>query len=437
MGIGCSTSPKTPQGGESETVPLVGSLKAYRYRLANGLKLIVVPEHSSPTIAYQTWFNVGSRNEQKGRTGLAHLFEHMMFKGTKTHPEGIFDRVLESAGAEGLNAFTSRDYTAYVQELPKDKLELVAKMESDRMVNLIVDEKAFKTETEVVQNERRMRVKNSPDGTLYETVFDVAFKTHPYHWPVIGYEEDLNAMGAEDARKFYGQFYAPNHATIVVVGDIDPNQVLDTVTRYYGGLNAQPEPSRAVPVEAEQKEVRRKTLKLDIQVEKLMIAYHIPEVTDADAGAIEVVRNLLSSGRSSRLHRALVETGIATSVGSFSLDDRDPSLMIIAANLQKGRKAAQAETVILKELQRVWNEPISAQEMERIRNTMSYDFFDGMSSNTDKAGLIGKYETITGRFEKALDIFQNQMKVTPEEMQRVAKKYLVPTNRSVIAGVPK
>ena len=437
LAVACDTAPKKPEGGNAETVPLVGDFKVERFRLANGLKLLVVVDRSSPTLAYQTWFDVGSREEVVGRTGLAHLFEHMMFKGTLKHPEGEFDRLLEGAGAEGLNAFTSRDYTAYIEELPKNKLELIAQVESDRMLNLIVDDKSFTTEREVVQNERRYRNENSPDGTIYQEIFDVAFKKHPYHWPVIGYEKDLIAMSAKDARDFYKAFYAPNHATIAVVGDVDPNQVLEVITRHYGALPASKNLQVPIQPEPEQKEVRRKTLKLNLQVEKLLMAYHIPAVTNPDSIPLEVLRAVLSNGRSSRLNRALVETGIASSVGSFSLDDKDPSLLMMSASLQKGRKAAQAESVILKEIERLTRELVSANELERVRNGMSYDFYEGLSNNYEKAEFIGKYETLTGSFENAITAFKQQMKVTPEEIQRVAKLYFAPSSRTVIVGVPK
>lgn len=304
-----------------ESFPLAGKIEVQRFRLENGLKVLIVEDHSSPTFAYQTWFHVGSKNEKKGKTGLAHLFEHMMFKETAHLKDGEFDRMLEQAGAEGENAFTSRDFTAYVQEMPASQLDLIARLEADRMVNLKVDGQALKTETAVVQNERRFRNENSPDGTMYQEIFGLAFDKHPYHWPVIGYQADLDSMTPEDALSFYRTFYSPNHATIIVAGDVKASQVIDTIRKYYGDLKAQAEPERPSPDDVAITTPRLKTMKLNIQVQKLMMAYRIPGASNADRSALNVLRGVLTGGKSSRLARALINAGVVTDVDSFDLDD--------------------------------------------------------------------------------------------------------------------
>ena len=422
---------------EKNRIPLVGKFEAIRYRLENGLNIIVVEDHSSPTFAYHTWFKVGSRNETPKYTGLAHLFEHMMFKGTKTYKDGEFDRILESAGAEGENAFTNRDYTAYIQELPSSQLELIMKLESDRMVNLVVDENSFKTEREVVQNERRFRTENNPEGLMYQEMFELAFTQHPYHWPVIGYEEDLNRMTAKDAVDFYKSYYSPNHATVIVTGDVDPARVYSLAKKYYGDLKPQTVATHDIAQEPEQTASRRKTMKLNIQVEKLMMGYRIPELAHADTPAFQFVETALASGKSSRLHRALVETGIATSVEAYGLDDKDPSLLMIGVNLQKGKKAAQAETVVLRELARLAKDGMSASEMERVRNRLEFDYYESFSSNSSLANTIGHYETLLGDFESGIAIFEKAKKTTSQQVQETVRKYLDPKNRSVIIGVQK
>lgn len=430
-------SKETRKDTDADVVPLVGNFKVHRYSLENGLRLLVVEDHSSPTFSYQTWFKVGSRDEILGRTGLAHLFEHMMFKGTKLHKDGQFDKLLESAGAEGENAFTSRDYTAYVQELPSDKLDLIMGLESDRMVNLIVNDASFKTEREVVQNERRFRQENSPDGTMYQEIFDTAFTKHPYHWPVIGYQKDLDAMSAEDARAFYRSFYSPNHATVVVSGDVDPAVVLNKARQYYGGIPGQVSPAHPIEVEPAQPNVRRRNLKLNIQVEKLLVGYHIPGILDPDMPAISLLSAVLTGGKSSRLNRALVDTGIASGVDSYDLEDKDPSLMILVANLQKGKRATQAETVILKEITRLIKEPITEEELTRAKNRVIFGFYEGLSSNSQKCNFLGHYEAIANDFTLGLQRFQQIQKVTIPEIQAVAKRYFLPNNRTVITGVHK
>ncbi len=418
-------------------IPLAGSYKVHRYLLDNGLRLLVVEDHSSPTIAYNTWFKVGSRDEVPGLTGLAHLFEHMMFKGTKNHKEGEFDHILESAGAEGENAFTSRDYTAYVQELPSDKLELIAQLESDRMVNLMVNEDSFKTEREVVQNERRFRNENSPDGLMYQELFGIAFNTHSYRWPVIGYEQDLASMKGDNALDFYRTHYSPNHATVVVTGDVTPQHAYEVVKKYYGSLKPQEAKSHEIPTEPAQTQVRRKQLKLNMQVEKLMMGYHIPGIIHEDMPKIDILAGILAGGKSSRLYRALVETGIASGVETYDLEDKDPSLFVVQANLQKGQKAAQAEAIILRELAKVAKNGVTPEEVARAKNRLSFGFYEAMNTNPERARFLGQYEAVAGDFQSGIDSFQKAQAVTPADVQAAAQRYLEPNNRNVITGVSK
>jgi zinc protease len=422
---------------QEETVPLAGKFKVQRYLFANGLRLLVVEDHSSPTFAYQTWFRVGSRDEAVGRTGLAHLFEHMMFKETKNMKEGEFDRLLEGSGAEGENAFTSRDYTAYIQELPKDKIELIVKAEADRMVNLVINEKSFKTEREVVQNERRFRNENNPDGLMDQELFSLAFTKHPYHWPVIGYQEDLNRMSAQDALKFYHSYYSPNHATIIVVGDVNPNEVQSLVEKYYGHLPKQDSPPHVILPEPEQKSARAKQLKLNMQLEKLFIGYHVPALSDPGMPAVSVMQNILTGGKSSRLHRALVETGIASSVNSYDFEDKDPTLFVIMVNLQKGKHASDAEKIVLREVARLSQERVPQPELERAKNKLNFSFYQGLDSNFEKAYFLGHYESIANSFEAGLRHQKKIQAITAPDLQSIAKKYLNPQNRTVITGVQK
>jgi zinc protease len=434
---GCAHHPSEARTGEFETLPFVGTFKVNRAHLENGLTLLVVEDHSSPTFAYNTWFNVGSRNEKPSYTGLAHLFEHLMFKGTTNHPEGEFDRLLEAAGAEGENAFTSRDYTAYVQELPRGKLDLIARLESDRMVHLIVNDQSFKTEREVVQNERRYRNENSPEGLMYQEIFGLAFKVHPYHWPVIGYAEDLERMTSETPREFYKAYYNPEHATVVVVGDVDPDEVLDTIKKYYGSIPRQPSPPPLDLKGPPQKSPRRKVLHLNIQVDKLLVAYHVPAVASEDTAAVMATRSVLTGGKSSRLSRALVDTGIASSVDTYDLDDKDPSLLIIAVSLQKGKRAALAESVIQREVRKLMRKGLTEQELQRAKNILNFSFYEGLSSDSEKANFLGRYSVLAGDFQLGLKQFDQIQKVTPADVQRIAKIYLEPKNRSVIVGQPK
>lgn len=431
----CSSTNKVEKEGKK--IPFFGSMEVNRFVLPNGLKLLILEDASSPTFAYQTWFRVGSRDEDVSYTGLAHLFEHMMFKGTKSMPEGQFDRMLERAGAEGENAFTSRDYTAYVQEMPKDKLDMIAKLESDRMVNLVVNDKSFKMEREVVQNERRMRNENSPDGLMYQEIFGVVYKQHSYRWPVIGYEEDLNRMSAGDAEKFYQAHYSPNHATIVVVGDVKASEVLKVVTKYYGKLEAKNLPEKVIATEPEQTSPRRKVLKLNTQVQKMMVAYPVPAITHEDIPALEVMRTVLTGGKSSRLYQALVESGVSTAVDTYDLDDKDPGILIFMTNLQKGKSASVAESILLKEIEKFKKKPISQAELDRAKNGLLAQFYDSLSAPSEKANFLGHYETVSPSFRTGVDILNQIGNVTATQIQAAAKKYLNPDARNVVTGVQK
>lgn len=435
---GCSS---THIKESKDDLPFLGKGTLQRFNYENGLRLLVVEDHRSPTFAYQVWYRVGARNEKSDATGLAHLFEHMMFKGTKNYEEGAFERILEESGVEGLNAWTSSDFTSYIQELPKDKLELIIKLDSDRMVNLIVDNKAFTTEREVVQNERRYRTENSPDGIMYQTLFEEGFQQHPYHWPVIGYEEHLNRLTAKVAEDFYKANYAPDNATIVVVGDVDSSEVAELVGKYYGNIVTSRTERRPLtevtPVEPPQTSQKRKTLPLNIQVEKLLMGFHIESYRDPEAPIYEVLEGILTKGKSARLKKALVDSGIASSVGSGSDQGLDPSLYLISVDLQKGKSAVLAEGIIMRELDKLAKTPISKAELSKALNQLEFDFYQNFGENDSKARFIGKFESVFGDYEKGLEFRNRIMQVAPADIQKMVKKHFTASNSVIIKGVPK
>jgi zinc protease len=361
----------------------------------------------------------------------------MMFKGTKKYPDGQFDKLLEEAGAEGKNAFTSRDYTAYIQELPKSQLPLIIDIESDRMSHLVVDEKSFSTEREVVHNERRFRNENSPDGLMYQEIFGLAFEKHSYRWPIIGMEEDLNAMTAQDARDFYQAHYAPNFATIVVVGDVIAQDVYHQIKRAYGSIPRSDRPQTRPPIEPPQTSMKRKTLKLNVQAEKLMVAYRVPELSHPDVPALSLLRAILTDGKSGRLKRALIHTGVASDADGYDLDDQDPSLMIFFANLQQGRSAVEAETIMLKELEKMQKSLVAEKELQRALSQIKFQFYLGLGDAKAKARTLGHYESIFGDFRLVERILAQMEKVTPADIQRVAQTYFKPDLRNVVLGVGK
>jgi zinc protease len=423
--------------GNFEVIPLTANFKAKRATLPNGLKLIIVKDPSSPTFAYQTWMNVGSRNEVVGKTGLAHLFEHLMFKGTTHHKEGEFDALLEQAGVEDENAFTTNDHTVFVQELPKDQLDLIIGLESDRMVNLIVNDDSFKTEREVVQNERRFRKENSAEGTIYQTLFETAFVDSSYHWPVIGYEQDLNLMSAQDARNFYERYYSPNRATIVIVGDVDENEVYRKILKAYGSIANKPNEDAPIAADSIQTAQRRKKLKLNIEVEKLWMTYKIPAANSPDSPVLDAIQGVLAEGRNSRLDRALVDSGIAGSTSAGSLGLKDPGLFLIETDMQKGKSASLAESVISREIERLKTNLVSPDELKRALNVMRFHFFERLATAGGKANYIGSAELQLGSLEAGLAQEQALAQVTPEQIMQVANKYFNTSGLTVITGVPK
>jgi zinc protease len=433
MTLGCaSTLNKSAPAGDV----LVGSLRAQSKTLSNGLKILVAEDRASPTFAIQTWFNVGSRHEKQGYTGLAHLFEHMMFKGTSNVPGGQFDRKLEEAGADGVNAMTSHDYTAYVQELPRAQLDLILRLEADRMSNLIVDQKTFETEREVVQNERRDRVENNPDGLLWQELFARTYTQHPYGWPVIGFREDLERMNAQDAKAFYRSHYVPSNAVLVVVGDVNAEEVFSLAQKHYGSIASAKSERHPIPAEPEQTSPRRKTLELPQKVEKLLLAYKVGDIRSEDTAALEVLQGILTEGKSSRLTRSLVNSSIASSVSSGNYQTVDPSLFMFSVSLQVGKKAVVAETMILQELERLGRELVGQEELQRGVNQMDYSFYEGLSSNSSRAAFIGRAEVSFGDFREALRLHQRIRSVTPEQVRAVVQKYFSPQKRTVIVGVP-
>lgn len=430
---GCSHTPKTSNHAVSD---FFGTKKVHRYRLANGLKVLILEDHSAPTFAYQTWYKVGSRDEEKGLTGLAHFFEHMMFKETKNFKEGELDRLLESAGAEGENAFTSRDYTGYVQSLPSEKLELIARLESDRMVNLSFKEEALNKEREVVQNERRMRYENSPDGLLYEKIYELAYNKHSYHWPVIGYDKDLREAKKTNFENFYKRFYAPNNATISIVGDIDPDRAIAIIEKYYGNLAPSRIDRRSHSREPEQTTERVETIPIKTPVEKLMVAYHTSNVNSLEFPALEVLRGILTEGKSSRLYRKLVDGGIATAVQVENEEHAEPGLLLFLVNMQKGKTAKQALAVIDQEIKEIVKGKISEEEIERAVSMIRFSLFDSLVSNDRKSHFLGFYETVAGRFERGIDIANAFASIEKRTLRQVAQNHLSRQNRTVVIGVP-
>ncbi|MBC7173404.1 MAG: insulinase family protein, partial [Polyangiaceae bacterium] len=269
-------------------LPFGPALRLQQYRLGNGLELLLLVDPSAPVVSYHTWYRVGSRDEEPGKTGLAHMLEHLMFGATRRHPHGEFDQLCESAGAEA-NAATWTDWTYYYENLPKDALGLAVELEADRMTGLTLRAREFESEREVVENERRYRVDDDVEGSANEALYGLAYKAHPYRWPTIGFLEDIRGYELKDAQRFYERWYAPNNATIVIAGDFDIEEALGTVRERYASIAPSSLPRRNVTTEPSQRRERRQSLKKPSSTEKIQVGYRAPAFGTADYTALTVL----------------------------------------------------------------------------------------------------------------------------------------------------
>ncbi len=406
--------------------------------LPNGLRVILSEDHSTPIVHVSVWYHVGSKNERAGRTGFAHLFEHMMFKGSKNIEPEAHTSIIASIGGQS-NAYTTEDTTVFWQTLPQHYLPLALWMEADRMATLRVDEDAFKREREVVKEERRMRIENQPYGSLTEIIYDHAFTTHPYKHPTIGSMADLEAASVADVREFHDTFYVPENATLTIVGDFDPALTLQLVTKYFGRVPkaARPVP-HDIPKEPPQTKERRVTIEESWPLPAVVVAHHITYDGHPDSYPLHIVGKVLSDGQSARVTKSLVyDKQIAVSAFASGNIEEDPSLFYAVAIVQPGHTTAEVEKALIEELDRLKREPISARELQRAKNQFARDYIIGRESIQEKglhlahgAVIHNDITTADGEF----DIFQN---ITVADVQRVARTYFTPENRLVLVVNPK
>lgn len=412
------------------------ALSVSKYELHNGLVLLFLPDAQAPVFSYQTWFRVGSRHEKPGRTGIAHLFEHLMFKETKNTPEGVFDRTLEAMGAR-VNAATWLDWTYYYEDVPSANLETVIRLEADRMQNMILSTDQLEAEREVVVNERRQRVDNDPSGKLDEMMWDAAFDVHPYKHPTIGWMADIEAISLDDCLAFYRTYYPPNNAVLVVVGDVDRRALLEQVVRAYGSMERQAIPPEATVVEPRQTAARRVEHRLPLGADRLLMGYKAPAVTDDAVAALEVLTEALAEGDSARLQRALVTDGeIAAGFGAFVPMFRHPGLYEISVDLRPGRTAEEAEAVILAEVAKIAEAGITEAELQKARNKLETRFFRGLQTAQQKAQGLGYWEATAGDYRRLFTAGDRYAAVSLEDVRAVAAEVLRPENRTVVIGRP-
>ncbi len=409
--------------------------------LENGLKVIVKEDHRAPVATAQVWYKVGSASEYGGITGVSHVLEHMMFKGTPKHPMGEFSEILATIGARD-NAFTGRDYTAYYQLFDVSKLETSFDLESDRMAQLNLDESEFIKELEVVKEERRLRTEDNPNALTYEQFNATAFNSSPYHNPVVGWMNDLDHMKVTDLSEWYQQWYTPNNATLVVVGDVDPEQVFSLAEKYYG-----PVPSRKVAklkarLEPRQVGARRVEVKAVAKLPYMIIGYKVPTLKTAkdsrEAYALNILSGILDGGRSSRLSKNLVrEQEVAASAGAqYDIYSARSNMFLFEGTPNAENTLEELEQAITQEIDKLQNELVSERELKRVKAQVLAGEVYQQDSVQRQAYVIGSLETVGLGWKTINEYADNIQKITAEEVRDVAKKYLIDDFKTVAILTP-
>ncbi len=436
--VSCSTAwGKTEKVKESK---LPNGLVVHEYRMHNGLQLLLVPEHSAPVVTFQAWFKVGSAaekvDEKLRKTGLAHLFEHMMFRGTPKNPDQVFDTKLSAAGAVDMNATTWLDRTNYFESLPKERLELAFELESDRMTNLVINENLFKTELGAVVGELKMR-EDKPANVAREKVWELAFEHSPYRWSVIGTLEELRSFTVADAMYFYKTYYAPNNATLIILGDFQIPAVLALAEKYYGKLPSQPIPRQKEVVEPEQTQSKNRTLPHPLATTDIVaIAYKIPAMNDPDMAVLDVAASLLAYGNGSWLEQELVQEGIVSSVSASPSKTLFPSLFQINLQMAPGKSTNQAIAITKAAVERIRNGKISQAELERAKNQYLLLSYQELLEINNIGRNLGESLVSSNNYLRDFEILEQVKKVTVQDLQRVAKKYFAEKQSSQIIVTP-
>ena len=399
------------------------------FKLDNGLKIIVREDHRAPVVVVQVWYLTGGMDEFNGTSGVAHVLEHMMFKGTNDVPAGQFSKTI-SANSGKDNAFTNRDYTTYFEQLRNDKLELALKLEADRMVNLNITDEEFAKEIRVVMEERRLRTEDKAHSIVYEQLLANVYNAHPYGRPVIGFMNDLENMKAADARAWYKTWYAPNNATLVIAGDVDSNEALTLAQKYFGPLKARPLPERKPQTEPEQLGIKRIIVKAAAQLPYLAMAYHAPVLRDAakdwEPYALQILVGILDGNESARLNKQLVrDSRIASQAGAgYDAIERGPGMLLIDGTPSDGKTVAELETAIREQLDKIKSEGVTQEELQRVKSQIIAGQVFGLDSMFGQAMQIGRTEN-AGFSWRDLDVMLEKLKtVTADQVKQVAEKYI-------------
>jgi zinc protease len=416
--------------------------ETFERTLGNGLKVVVKEDHRAPVVVQQVWYKAGSMDESTGTTGIAHALEHMMFKGTKTVPAGEFSKRIAAAGGRE-NAFTSTDYTAYFQQLEKSKLPLAMKLESDRMQNLNLTAKEFGKEIKVVMDERRMRTDDQPQSLMNEIMMATIYEEHPYHNPVIGWMSDLQKLTVYDARVWYNRWYAPNNATLVIVGDVKPNDVFALAQRYYGAIPKHTLPVRRNFTEPKQIGIKRIVVKAPAELPQLVMAYHTPVIRDPKQDwkpyALDMLAGVLDGNGSARLNQHLVREQQVASAAGAGYDDvsRGPSLFTLDATPSTGKTVQDVEAALREQIALLVKDGVNDDELKRVKAQVMAGEVYKRDSVFYQAMQIGQLESIGLGYQAIPVMLEKLQAVTAEQVQQVAKEFLQDDNLTVAVLDPQ
>jgi zinc protease len=405
--------------------------------LQNGMKVLVQSDHSIPNVALYIFYRIGSRNERPGTTGISHFFEHMMFNGAKKYGPGELDKVMEANGGSN-NAYTTQNVTVYQDWFPRSAMPLIFDIEADRIQNLSFDPQKIESERQVVASERRSSVDNDNGGLLEEQLWATAFVAHPYQWPVVGWMSDIEHWTIDDLKHHFAMGYSPSNATMVVVGDVTPEEIFQICEKTIEPISPHAPPPPVTTVEPPQLGERRLVVHKPAELPLLMIGYHVPQTNQPDFYATNILRTILFQGESSRMYQRLVDKDqIALDVSSQVEPAFDPTLAIIVAQPKQAVGPEKCEKAIYEELEGVQLSPISDQELEKAKNIRLMEFYHQVRTINGRANTIGTYEVFSGDYKKLFDAAQHYAAVTKEDVQRVAKAYFGANNRTVASLLPE
>ncbi|MEW6162530.1 MAG: pitrilysin family protein [Nitrospirota bacterium] len=428
--------PVTIYASEVNPIRKFPSNGAKEYKLENGLKVLVIEEHKAPVATFQIWYRTGSRDEPAGKSGLSHLLEHMMFKGTSEHGPSEFSKMVQKNGGMD-NAYTTKDYTVYFQILSSDRIGISIDLEADRMQSLTIDPRETLLERDVVMEERRLSYEDDPQSSLFEEVVAASFKVHPYQRPVIGWMSDIKSIEREDLYEWYKTHYAPDNAAIIVAGDVKTDEMIERIRDSFGHIPPGPPKKKVSFSEPEQRGEIRVFLKKEAELPYLLIAFHAPNLPHEDSYALDVLSLILSVGKSSRLYRSLIyEKKIAINVDAeYDGFNKDPYLFFLDATASPGKDIKDVENALYEEIEKIKKEPPSEREVQKARNQIEASFIMDQDSIYMQAMKYGMFEML-GDWRFIDRYLEGIRGVTPEDVVRVAKKYLKEENRTVGILIP-